>query len=302
MQTQQLRYFLEVANTLNITTAARNLYISQPSLSQQIINLEKELGVPLLIRHSKSVTLTDAGEQFALHARRITGSMDQLSELMQKHSMMQKGTLRIGMLYVAGYLNLFQVLNDYHSHYPGLAYRLKIDGSAALIGQLLNRSIHAAFLIGQESRLRLREELYFQKVLDDYYVAVLSRRNPLSGKPALEIRDLKDQPIIMPAATSAFRRQVEQLFEAGGFQPEILCESSQPDIVCQLAAQNFGIGFSSYTIARTLQTKELAIVPLNQTLYRTIYYVTLKELLDYPSIHTFTKFVERYSFSKLSSL
>ena len=64
MQTQQLRYFLEVAKTKNITIAARNLYISQPSLSQQIINLEKELEIPLLIRHSKSVALTDAGEQF----------------------------------------------------------------------------------------------------------------------------------------------------------------------------------------------------------------------------------------------
>ena len=64
MQIQQLRYFIEVARTGNISTAAKNLFISQPSLSQQIINLEKKLEIQLLIRHSKSVCLSDAGEQF----------------------------------------------------------------------------------------------------------------------------------------------------------------------------------------------------------------------------------------------
>lgn len=61
MQLQQLRYFIEVAQTGSISTAAKNLYLSQPSLSQQIINLEKELGISLLIRHSRSVSLSDAG-------------------------------------------------------------------------------------------------------------------------------------------------------------------------------------------------------------------------------------------------
>lgn len=127
MQIQQLRYFLEIEKTLNITVAAKNLIISQPSLSQQIINLERELGVPLLIRHARSVELTDAGEKFALHARRILGDIGQLSELMQRHSLLQEGTLRVGMLWVAGYLNLFQVMSDYRQRYPGLLYDLKID-------------------------------------------------------------------------------------------------------------------------------------------------------------------------------
>lgn len=299
MQTQQLRYFLEVADTGNITAAAKNLYISQPSLSQQIMNLEKELGIPLLIRHSKSVSLTDAGEQFALHARRIIGGMDQLSDLMQKHSMLQEGTLRLGMLYIAGYLNLFQVLTDYRRRYPELHYRLQIDGSAMLIDQLLNRSLHAAFLIGSENQLRLHEDLYFEKVIDDYYVAVVSARNPLAGKKLLAIRDLQNQTVIMPSSTSALHRQLEQLFENAGIRPEILCETSQSDIVCHLAARDFAVGISSHSIARKLQTRDLCVIPIEPALYRTIYYVTLKELLDYPSIRSFTHFVEQYSFSRL---
>lgn len=299
MQLQQLRYFLEVADTGNITAAARSLYISQPSLSQQIMNLEKEMGIPLLVRHSKSVSLTDAGEQFAVHARRILGGADQLADLMQKHSMLQEGTLRLGILFIAGYLNLFQVLTDYRNRYPQLSYRLTIDGSAALLGQLLDRALHAAFLISSENQLRLHEDLYYEKVIDDYYVAVVSVRNPLSQKQRIAIGDLRDQQIIMPSTTSALYRQLEQLFENAGIQPEILCCTSQSDIVCHLAARDFGVGISSNTIARTLKTRELAIIPLEPALYRTIYYVTLKELLDYPSIRSFTRFVEQYSFSRL---
>ena len=71
MQIQQLQYFLEIASEKSISRAAKNLYLSQPTLSQQVIKLEEELGIPLLVRHSKSVSLTDAGEQFEQHRRRV---------------------------------------------------------------------------------------------------------------------------------------------------------------------------------------------------------------------------------------
>ena len=296
MQTQQLRYFLEVAKTKNITTAARNLYISQPSLSQQIINLEKELEIPLLIRHSKSVSLTDAGEQFAVHTMRIMNEMEQLSELMQRHSLLKEGTLRLGMLFIGGYVQLLQILEEYRQAHPALHYHLTIDGSSALLNQLLSRSLHAAFLIGSENQLQLHEDLYYQKVMDDYYIAVISTKNPLSRKELLTIEDLRDEPIIMPAPSSAFRRRLDQLFVRAGFEPRILCETSQTDLVNQLTRQNFGIGFFSCTIARALQSRELAAVPFEHTLHRSIYYVTLKELLDYPSIKSFTEFIEHYLF------
>ena len=68
MQMQQLRYFLEIAKEKNISAAAKNLYLSHPSRSQQIRKLEEELELPRRIRHAKSVSLTVAGEQFAHHA------------------------------------------------------------------------------------------------------------------------------------------------------------------------------------------------------------------------------------------
>ena len=152
MQMQQLRYFLEIAKEKNISAAAKNLYLSQPSLSPQIRKLEEELEVPLLIRHSKSVSLTDAGEQFAHHARRILGGVDQLSELMHKQSLLEAGTLKIGLLWIAGYTNLLQILSDYHCLHPGLNYSFSVNGSAHLQQMLLDRSEERR--VGKECRSR----------------------------------------------------------------------------------------------------------------------------------------------------
>lgn len=296
MQMQQLRYFLEIAKVKNISVAAKNLYLSQPSLSQQMIKLENELGIPLLIRHSKSVSLTDAGEQFAAHAQRIIGGVDQLTDLMQKYSMAQSGTLHLGLLWIAGYTHLVDILTSYHRLYPNLSYSLKIDGSATLQQLLLNRELHAAFIIGTEEQLRLQPDLYYCKVQDDAYVAVVSVQNPLSQKDILRIEDLKTEQVTMPAPNSSFRKQLEQIFEQHFVTPDIVCETSQSDLVIQLAAHNLGIGFSSRSIAQSMKTKDFAILPLEIALSRSIYYVTLKELLDYPSIKAFTRYVSRYRF------
>lgn len=295
MQINQLRYVLETAKEKSISAAAKKLFLSQPSLSQQIINLEKELGIPLFVRHSKSVALTDAGEQFVKSAQRIINETDQLTDLMKKYSLLEHGTLRIGMLWVAGYLNLPRILTDYHELHPGISYSLKVEGSNTLLQMLLARSINGAFIISTDAALRNKEELYYQKILDDYYVAVVSNNNPLSQKNILTIEDLQAENIIMPAKESAFRKELEQVFDRHFVSPDILCETSQSDIVMQLAAQNLAVGFSSNSIAQALKTDGLSIIPLEESLMRTIYYVTLKELLDYPVVQSFTEFVRFYS-------
>ena len=95
MQLHQMRYVLEAAKKKSFSAAAKSLYLSQPSLSQQILHLEKELGIALFERHSKSVSLTEAGEQFVASANRYTYRVDRLKENMEKFSLLEAGTLRI---------------------------------------------------------------------------------------------------------------------------------------------------------------------------------------------------------------
>lgn len=296
MQIHQLRYALKVAEKKSFSAAAKELYIAQPSLSQQILKLEQELGIPLFIRHSKSVSLTDAGEQFIISAERIINNVDQLSDLMGKYSRLQSGTFRVGMLWIAGYLNLPQILTDFYQKFPGITYEITIDGSMALLNMLLSRSINAAFIIGYEEVLRKHDDLYFQRLQDDYYVAVVNKEHPLAQNKLLKIRDLQECKIIMPSRESAFRKELEMIFERHFTIPQIVCETSQSDIGMQLAGQGLAIYFSSNSIAQVLKDERHVILPLEEELHRTIFYVTLKELLDTPISKAFTAFMKQYPF------
>ncbi len=296
MQIHQLRYVLKVAEKKNFSAAARELFIAQPSLSQQILKLEQELGIPLFIRHSKSVSLTEAGEHFAAAAERILNNIEQLTDRMDKFSRMQDGTLRVGMLWIAGYLNYPQILTDFHQKHPGITYKITVDGSRALLKLLLARSINSAFIISHENILRKEEDLYYQKLQDDYYVAVVSKTHPFAKRDVLKIEDFQGQNIIMPSKDSAFRKELEQVFDRYFVVPRIVCETSQSDIGMQLAGQGLAVYFSSNSIAHTLKAEHHVLIPLEVDLHRTIFYVTLKELLDYPITRAFTAFVRHYPF------
>lgn len=297
MQIQQMRCVLAAADQKSFSAAAKSLFLSQPSLSQQILHLEKELGVTLFIRHSKSVSLTEAGEQFVSSARRILNEIDQLEEQMKKFSALETGTLRIGMLWIAGYLQLPRVITDYHALFPGISYELHVDGSKTLLRMLDSRKINAAFVI-KSGELNSREEYFCHQIMDDRYVAVLSEKNPLSREDCLRIRDLDGAAIIMPAKESAFRRDMEQLLSDYHVVPHVLCETSQSDIVMQLASQNLAIGFASRSIAKKLLLPGCRCLPLEVRLKRPIYYVTLRELLEIPAVRSFTEFVKSYPFSQ----
>ena len=117
-----------------------------------------------------------------------------------------------------------------------------------------------------------------------------------TGLPSFSMVTVSASEGSMPAKESAFRRDIEQVFSDHHITPNVICETSQSDIVMQLASQNLAVGFSSRSIAEKLLTPECCIVPLEVRLSRPIYYVTLRELIDVPAVRSFTEFVRTYHF------
>ena len=291
MQYQQLVYVLEAAKEQSFSNAAKKLYISQPSLSQQIIALEKELGVPLFVRHSRSVSLTDAGRQFVASAQRIVNEYDQISSVMNDYSLQKSGTIRIGLLWVADYLGITDILKLYQSENPGIRYKLQINGSLELLKELEEREIDAAFLIAKENEIGKRTDLYSQEVLRDDYVVVISKENPLSAKEEISISDLREQTIIMPLPNSNLSRQLEEQFRIHKIQPHVLCESNHTSMNLKLAGSNMAVFFCSSYYLGDLAGDKVRFVPLREKMTRSIYYATLRELQEYPLIRSFSEFV-----------
>ena len=222
------------------------------------------------------------------------GETEQLSELMQKHSLLQTGTLHIGMLWIANHLNLLDILSDYKKIYTGLQYELTIDGSLSLLEKLSMRKLHAAFIIGNEHALAQQKDLFFRKIQEEHYVAVVPAESPLAGRESLSVQELRDVPLILPDKKSALYQHLQQYFDQYYIKPNCICHTSRTDVVISLVSHGFGVGFSSYSIARKFSSENFRIIALEEGLKRTIFYATLTELLDYPSIRTFTRYVTHY--------
>lgn len=292
MQIQQLRYFLEIAKCGKISLAAQNLYISQPSLSQQMTKLEQELGIALFIRKSKSISLTDAGKEFALQAQRIVNEFDLLSDQMQRHGHLNEGTLEIGMLWIAGYIGLFDLVARFQESYPNIRCRFKMDGSTDLLKLLDSCSIYGAFVIAEEEHLNQNGMYLYYKILEDTYVAVVSKRHPLAKEDVIRFSDLSRHSFIMPSHSTTLYNQINSIFEKKGLSPNILCETSHTDLVLQLAEAGLGVGICSHSVAQNHSSEELVTIPLERPIPRSIFFVTLKELADYPSIRAFLDFTK----------
>ncbi|MDY0407932.1 LysR family transcriptional regulator [Virgibacillus soli] len=121
MEIRQLECFLEVCKELHFTRAAENLNISQPSLSQQIKNLEFEVGVPLFDRIGKRTALTEAGKILRHHSQRIFFELEQARSALQDLNGLQRGKLTIGSLLTTTHYLLPQVIFNFKKMYPNIA-------------------------------------------------------------------------------------------------------------------------------------------------------------------------------------
>ena len=278
-----------------MTEASKNLHISQPALSYAVKAIEDEAGIPLFFRRSNTISLTDAGEKFMNEAERILTSADSLAVMMKGYAGLKAGNLNLGMLWIAGYMDLFGLLNEFRGKFPGVTYSLTFDGSDVLMNGLMTRRFHGVFVIRSPSAVEGNRKLHGIKLSNGEYVLIVPESSPLSGMESVNIKDLDGETIIMPSETTLLNRQLSLMFKAEGVNPRVLCSTSQSDIVGQLVAEGMGTAFASETIARKICPANCRIVHFaeSEKVRRTIYFVTLRELMDYPLTRAFAEFVGR---------
>ena len=136
MQLRHIRYLLAVAEHGNFTRAAEALHVSQPTLSQQIIQLEETLGVPLLDRSGRTVRVTDAGSVYIEHARRALRELAAARRAIHDVQDLQRGELRLATTPTFTAYLVGPLVTAFHTKYPGIVIRLKemsLDTIAAAV-------------------------------------------------------------------------------------------------------------------------------------------------------------------------
>src|SRR5258707_401172 len=143
---RQLNYFVVLARTLNFTEAAERIGIAQPALSQQIQTLERELGVMLLNRTSRRVSLTDAGMAFSKRAEKLLTEANDAKLEMQEYAGLLRGKIALGVVPNLGELWLWHLLADFHQGYPGIEIVLIEETTDPLVDLMMHGQLDLALL------------------------------------------------------------------------------------------------------------------------------------------------------------
>lgn len=146
MQFQQLVYFVAVAETRHFTRAAEREHVAQPSLSQQIKALERELGAELFSRARGNIALTDAGETLLPLARRILADADTARLEVQELAQLRRGRVRLGATPSVCTGLLPDVLRTFHAAHPGIELLIEEGGSLDLVRELARGSLDLALI------------------------------------------------------------------------------------------------------------------------------------------------------------
>ena len=230
MELRQLRYFVTVAKTLNFSEAAKSLFITQGTLSQQIKQLENELGSELFVRSSHSVSLTEAGMEMLPLAQH---ALKDSSECFQRISDLKKGvtgTLNIGLTTsFRGILN--NALKVYLKQYPNVKLQIIYSSIGELITMLDEHEID--FFIAFKSAVQY-DEIDTDPLLDSELCAVMSKEHPLADRKSLTMKDLERQRIVLPSSGLQSRKAFDRFVDADTSSLNICVEINNPHGIIKL--------------------------------------------------------------------
>ncbi|MFJ9815192.1 LysR family transcriptional regulator [Streptomyces sp. NPDC101151] len=273
MQFQQLQYFVAVAETRHFTRAAELVHVAQPSLSQQIKALERELGADLFLRARGNITLTDAGEALLPLARRILADADTARHEVQELVQLRRGRVRLGATPSLCTGLLPDVLRAFHDRYPGIQLLIEEGGSHDLVRELARGALDLALVV-----LPLptpAPALTTVELLREDLVVVSSPEVPApgisgEGGRVVRIADLEGERLVMFRHGYDLRELTVAACRAEGFEPDFAVEGGEMDAVLGFVRAGLGMAVVPRMVA-TRAGRGLRVTPLARPgLHRTI--------------------------------
>ncbi len=239
MDLRQLRYLVALAEERNFTRAAARAHIAQPAMSQQVRRLEEELGLALVQRTTRHVSMTDAGELLVARARRILAELDAARTELESLTGLHTGHLAIGAMHTMGPVDLSLALAIFHRRHPGVELTVREQSSEELAEMLRVDELDLAFLSVTE-RIESRG-LGLHHLVSEELVVLLPADHPLSRRRRVRMAELADEAFISFREGARLRELLISAGRHAGFEPQVTVESNESQRVRRLVARGLGV-------------------------------------------------------------
>jgi DNA-binding transcriptional LysR family regulator len=235
-----IRYFVAVAETGNITRAAQRLHIAQPSLSTAIKQLESQLGVALLDRHGRRVTITPAGELLLRLGQELLDRADAVAEEVRRHGAATPGRLRIGLSPTARYGIGPRLLAACAARAPAVMLYTSEDTTGGLLRDVAAGRLDLAVTFCAPEPPPSGVEL--TPLFDEPAVVHVPAGHPLATRPSVALHDLAEETILVAAShdSTGFSARVLSAFARAGVTPRTRADP-YPDLGLQALREGLGI-------------------------------------------------------------
>jgi DNA-binding transcriptional LysR family regulator len=250
MELRHLRYFVAVAEELNFTRAAARIGINQPPLSQQIRDLETEIGTALFHRVPHGAELTEAGHVFLKEARVILGQGERAKRYALRAGEGATGLLRAGFTSSALFNPAgLDLIRGFRRTWPDVTLAIEEGNSIHLVERVLNQELDAALVRPSSA---FPGGLSVHAISRERLMLALPDGHPLTPRPVIAMGDLALEPFVMfsRAVGVSFPDTVQAACREAGFEPIIALEAPQIASILNLVAAEFGIALVPTSIAR----------------------------------------------------
>jgi len=249
VELRHLKYFVAVAEWKGFSHAARRLYVSQSAISEQISDLEREIGVQLLDRNRRQVALTDEGKIFLEEAKKILCSVDHAVELAQRSTRGEVGTLRIGFFTNGIGVFFSRLIREFRASHPDVRLSLFEMSARTQMEALANHEIDIAFT--RELDAQFATVLTSEPLFEEPLVVVLPQEHPLASGP-VTLSALASERFVLIERDSwpTLFDSIITLCSSVGFSPQIANTAARWPAVLALVEAGEGVGLVTAGVQR----------------------------------------------------
>ncbi|MGN1141238.1 MAG: LysR family transcriptional regulator [Oliverpabstia sp.] len=231
MDTKLIEYIIAIDKHKSISGAAEELYLTQSALNQQLLKLERELEAPLFIRTRNHWELTDVGKLYVERAKQILSIKNETYNQIQDMAKRWKNTVTIGLTPERGIQMFTAVYPQIHDRYPNVVFQPVEATVDSQVRMMENNTLDIGF---QTIRERKYKHLVYDHIFMEPFYLCIPRSHPLAYSaelspeqyPEIPLSNFRDDLFTLVKRSSGMRKVIDDMFEASGFKPKLLFEST----------------------------------------------------------------------------
>lgn len=291
MTLEQLQYFLAVEKYMNFSIAADDLCVSQSSLSKQIKAIENELSVTLFNRNTRNITLTNAGMEFSIHAKRIVDEHNKMLNALKDYSSQNKRSICITSIPVMNQYGVTDMITSFKKGYPDVDMIITEKDTQYVIKSLENP--HTDLVILRERFLPQGDYKIFPLV-DDELVLITNSSHRFADRESIHLSEAANENfILLSTETCLYNTCLEECTKAG-FIPHTLHTNIRLETIKSFVLQGLGVSLMMNKMARYFADPNIRIIKLHEKPILTLSIVTRDEPLS-SVCSTFIKYAMNFN-------